>query len=246
MVAPNAGHPCMAQSRVLRSLLATATSRVSRLQSEVNSTGHLPPLPDSAIQQLANRAGHGTASDQQRNPTHQSQTVAEQPQQQGPQQQPIQTQAQLQSSQQYGLGQLGQSQQQQQSQLPPYPGQAAGALNLQDSLDPLQQYQQLAQQQQQQQQSAGSLPRYPHSLLGQPTLDHSANSPSAAGSDWPAHTSAQYSSQPLQGSGLAQQDASLNEMLNGIGQPGNTLVSSFLGGDEWSMLMSSLGLQPPQ
>jgi hypothetical protein len=39
-------------------------------------------------------------------------------------------------------------------------------------------------------------------------------------------------------------DASLNDMLNGIGQPGNPLVPSFLGGDEWSMLMTSLGLKP--
>jgi hypothetical protein len=35
----------------------------------------------------------------------------------------------------------------------------------------------------------------------------------------------------------------LDEVLNGIGQPGNPLVTSFLGGDEWSMLMTSLGLQ---
>lgn len=38
---------------------------------------------------------------------------------------------------------------------------------------------------------------------------------------------------------------SLNEMLTGIGQPGNPLVTSFLGGDEWGMLMTSLGLQQP-
>jgi hypothetical protein len=238
----------MAQSRVLRSLLSTATSRILRQQSDVGGGGHLPPLPESAVQQLANRAGHGSASEQQRASAQQGQAVA--------QQQAMQAQTPMPTAHQYSMGQLGQphpqpqpqQQQQQQTQLTSYPGQAGGVPNLQDSLDPLQQFQQLAQQQQQQQQqhSAGSLPRYPHSLLGQPTLDHSANSPIAAGPDWPAQASAQYNSQPLQGSGLAQQDASLNEMLNGIGQPGNTLVGSFLGGDEWSMLMSSLGLQPPQ
>ena len=245
----------MAQSRVLRSLLATATSRVSRLQSDMNSSGHLPPLPESAVQQLANRAGHGSASDQQRTLAQQGQVGTQQLQQQQQlsRQQTSQAQEQMPTAQQYSMGQLGQpqqqqppqQQQQQQNQLASYPGQAGGVSNLHESLDPLQQFQQMAQQQQQQQ-SAGSLPRYPHSLLGQPTLDHSANSPVAAGPDWPAQTSAQYNSQPLLGSGLAQQDASLNEMLTGIGQPGNPLVSSFLGGDEWSMLMSSLGLQPPQ
>lgn len=92
----------------------------------------------------------------------------------------------------------------------------------------------MAQQHQQQQQQA-SLPKYQHTLIGQQTIDHSPNSPIAG--------SAEYLQQQ-QPNMMSQMDPNLNDMLTGIGQPGNPLVPSFLGGDEWSMLMSSLGLKP--
>lgn len=149
MVAPNPGHPSLTQSRVLRSLLATATNRIVKMEPQ-------------------------------------------------------------------GGQMLGQDMSQQQ------PGMQMGTQNMM-----------MPQQQQSQQQV--SLPKYPHTLIGQQTVDHSPNSPVAnSNSDY------QFQQQNM----MNQMDPSLNDMLNGIGQPGNPLVPSFLGGDEWSMLMSSLGLKP--
>lgn len=147
MVAPNPGHPSLTQSRVLRSLLATATNRIVKVEPQ-------------------------------------------------------------------GGQMLGQDMSQQQSNM------QMGTPNI---LMP------------QQPQQPVSLPKYPHTLIGQQTVDHSPNSPIAA-------TSNEY--QFPQSNLMNQMDPSLNDMLNGIGQPGNPLVPSFLGGDEWSMLMSSLGLKP--
>jgi hypothetical protein len=49
--------------------------------------------------------------------------------------------------------------------------------------------------------------------------------------------------QQQQNNNIFDSTNALDEVLTGIGQPGNPLVTSFLGGDEWSMLMTSLGLQ---
>lgn len=154
MVAPNPGHPSLTQSRVLRSLLATATNRVVKVEN-------------------------------------------------------------------HGLTMIGQEMSQHQGNM------TMGGQNMM----PIQQ-----QHQQHQQSQQPSLPNYPHTLIGQQTVDHSPNSPIAAATD--------YLQQTQQPNMMTQLDPSLNDMLNGIGQPGNPLVPSFLGGDEWSMLMSSLGLKP--
>lgn len=150
MVAPNPGHPCTTQSRVLRSLLSAATNRIQPYNTNPTS---------SSVQNLANvsKAGMQGVMSSAHNP-------------------------------------------------------------------------QIAQ-------HHNALPRYAHSVIGQATVDHSANSPVASGQDWSAQLPTILA--PNQG----VQDASLNDMLAGVGQPGPGLVSSFLGGDEWSMLMNSLGLQ---
>jgi hypothetical protein len=154
MVAPNPGHPSLTQSRVLRSLLATATNRIVKVEN-------------------------------------------------------------------HGLTMMGQDMSQQQGNMP---------MSSQNMMLPQQQHQQHQQPQQ------PSLPKYQHTLIGQQTVDHSPNSPIAGSTD--------YLQQTQQPNMMTQLDPSLNDMLNGIGQPGNPLVPSFLGGDEWSMLMSSLGLKP--
>lgn len=153
MVSPNPGHPSLTQSRVLRSLLATATNRVVKVENN-------------------------------------------------------------------GVPMLNQDMSQQQTTM-----QMGGQQNM---MMP-------QQQQQHHQQQQPSLPKYPHTLIGQQTVDHSPNSPIAGVNEYV---------QQQQPTMLNQMDPSLNDMLNGIGQPGNPLVPSFLGGDEWSMLMSSLGLKP--
>lgn len=151
MVAPNPGHPCLTQSRVLRSLLAAATNRINPYNGPNTST---------SVQNLANTSKAGMQASNMAQPAN--------------------------------LEQMQQS---------------------------------------------SALPRYPHSLIGPATIDHSANSPVAPGTDWSNQMPNLL--QPNQ----IQHDASLNDMLAGVGQPGPGLVTSFLGGDEWSMLMNSLGLQ---
>lgn len=78
-----------------------------------------------------------------------------------------------------------------------------------------------------------SLPSYSHKALRQAVSDHSAKSPELAIDD----------SRSLGQLGMPYDPSvDLSQMMTGIGQPGNPLVTSFLGGDEWSMLMTSLGL----
>lgn len=158
MVAPNPGHPSLTQSRVLRSLLATATNRFVKTENN-GITMQGQDMPQQQQQQMNMSGGSN-----------------------------------------------------QNMMLPPQ--QAGSSIGGQPSL-----------------------PKYPHTLIGQQTVDHSPNSPVAASSEY-LHQSSQ--PPPM----MSQMDPSLNDMLNGIGQPGNPLVPSFLGGDEWSMLMSSLGLKP--
>lgn len=155
MVAPNPGHPSLTQSRVLRSLLATATNRLVKVENSSSSM----PMQGQDLSQAQMSVGP-------------SQGMMLPPQQQ-----------------------------------------------LSGPVQP-------------------SLPKYPHTLIGQQTVDHSPNSPIAP------NEYVQQGQQQQHPQMMNQMDPSLNDMLNGIGQPGNPLVPSFLGGDEWSMLMSSLGLKP--
>ena len=135
MVAPNPGHPCFTQSRVLRSLLSATTNRIYPQSAPQNST---------SVQNLANVAKPGMQA----------------------------------------------------SNMP----------------------QNMQQHQVQQQQNA--LPRYPHSVLGQPTVDHSANSPVASGPDWSTQLPSMLQANP------GPIDQNLNDMLAGVGQPGPGLVTS--------------------
>ena len=174
MAAPNAGHPCMTQSRVLRQLLAASTMHVHNMANSDTKPNDVMTSANS----------------------HQAQPGLPNP-------------------------------------LPlPVRGQYASQ----------------------------PLPRFSHSLIGQPTIDHSPDSP-IAGPDYPYahHMSApnstlmsqnpqldpqfQMQNMPMMPGMNGTQPLGLSEALTGIGQPGNPLVSSFLGGDEWSMLMASLGLQ---
>lgn len=190
MAAPNAGHPCLTHSRVLRQLLATATGQM--LATATVKVQQRQPELDRALNQ---------------SPNGRNQAVY-----------PTSSQA-VQSNQ----------------SLPPFP-------------------------------PVGSMPRFSHSLMGHATLNHSADSPLASmnyvhptlqpGMATTSVPQSQVQSQHLvlpqhlqmPPNGMPQlQDqpsSSFSEMLTGIGQPGNPLVTSFLGGDEWSMLMDSLGLQP--
>lgn len=232
MVAPNPGHPCVIHSRVLRTLLAPARAQ----KSGTVDTGPLqfpsstPGRPNQQIQQQQPR---DTSS-----PMHPAQLMHPHQQQQPHQQMHM-------------------------------PHDTSSSLP------------------QHQQQKHGT-PRYPHALLGQPTLNHFPNSPAAIAeysmnAGQPNSSDSSRNPSPvgrgsggsaggsggggggvgqnmmLPEAGLAQQQQqqpqmlpgdgghqSLNEMLTGIGQPGNPLVSSFLGGDEWSVLMNSLGIQQMQ
>jgi hypothetical protein len=139
MVAPNPGHPCLTQSRVLRSLLSAGTNHAQSYQAGQTS---------ASVQNLAN--------------------------------------ASKSHMQQANLAQN------------------------------------LVQPQVQQQNQQSALPRYPHSLLGQATVDHSANSPIASGSEWSQVPGLLQPQQVLN-------DGNLNDMLAGVGQPGPGLVTSVSG-----------------